>query len=106
MVKTDIANGTISRVALAFKSLLSISAHHGCQTIIYCAVDNEVVNESGHFYANFTKYVNQRCAVRNYIAEFACDDQSAQMLWNLSCELVKLEDKFNIPPPDDTVIVN
>ena len=102
MVRTAIVDGKMSRVILAFKKLLSISAHDGCQTIIYCAVDDEVANESGHLYAQFTKYVHQRCAVRNYIAGFACDDESAQKLWNFSCELVKLEDKFNIPAPDDT----
>ena len=91
-------------MSLAIKNSLSMSVHHGCQTAVYLAVDDKVANESGEYYAHFTKFANEKYAVINYIANHACDDEAAQRLWDLSCKLVKLEDKYNIPPPDDLPI--
>ena len=78
-----------------------MSVHHGCQTAVYLAVDDKVANESGEYYDHFTKFVNEKFAVRNYIANHACDDEAAKKLWDFSCELVKLEDQYNIPLVDD-----
>ena len=70
----------------------------GCQTILYCALDDKLANQSGHYYANCTKFVHKNFAMSNYISSRAVDDVSAEKLWNLSCQLVKLENKYNIQP--------
>ena len=70
----------------------------GCQTILYCALDDKLANQSGHYYANCTKFQNKNFAMSNYIPNRAVDDVSAEKLWNLSCHLVKLENKYNIQP--------
>ena len=75
---------------------MTISPKLGCQTILYCALDDDVANESGNYYSNCTKFVNEKCAVTNYIANNACDDVTAQKLWNVSLDLVKLESNYKI----------
>ena len=75
---------------------MAIPPELGCQTTLYCALDEELANESGHYYANCTKFVNSTFAITNHIASKAFDDETAEKLWNLSCELVKLEDKYKI----------
>ena len=65
-----------------------------CQTILYCAIDDKLANESGEYYANCNKYTNDSCSMTYYLASNACDDEVAQKLWDLSCDLVKLEDKY------------
>ena len=70
----------------------------GCQTILYCALDDKLANQSGHYYANCTKFQNKNFAMSNYIPNRAVDDVSAEKLWNLSCQLVKLENMYNIQP--------
>ena len=70
----------------------------GCQTILYCALDDKLANQSGHYYANCTKFQNKNFAISNYIPNRAVDDVSAEKLWNFSCQLVKLENKYNIQP--------
>lgn len=74
------------------------------QTQLYCALDEKIKNQSGHYYSNNTKFVDDWSAVSNYLAKKARDDEFAKKLWDLSCELVKLEDKYNILPPDDLPI--
>ena len=81
--------------------MLYIPPELGAQTTLYCALDNQLANESGEFYANCTRFEHTRCAVSNYITSYAIDDETAKRLWDLSCELVKLEDQYNIPPVDD-----
>ena len=73
----------------------------GCQTTLYCALDDQLANESGEFYANCTRFEHTKCAVSNYITSQPLDDETAKRLWDISCELVKLEDQYNIPPVDD-----
>ena len=75
---------------------MTISPKLGCQTILYCALDDDVANESGNYYSNCTKFVNEKCAVTNYIANNGCDDVTAEKLWNLSLDLVKLESNYKI----------
>ena len=74
--------------------VISLTPELGCQTILYCALDDQISNESGHYYYNCTKCVNDTFAVTNYITNHSCDDSAAQRLWNLSCELVKLNPKL------------
>ena len=35
-------------------------------------------------------------AITSYLANKAVDDETAEKLWDLSCEFVKLEDKYKI----------
>ena len=75
-----------------------------CQTILYCALDDKLANESGEYYGNCNKYTNDSCSMTYYLASNACDDGVAQKLWDLSCDLVKLEDKYFLPnKPTDKV---
>ena len=76
--------------------ILFIPPELGCQIILCCALDNRIGKESDNLYGNCTKFVNQLCAVVNYIANFACDGITAERLWSLSCELVKLESCYRI----------
>lgn len=73
----------------------------GIQTQLYCALDEKVANESGHFYSNNTKFVDDWSAVSNYLANKGRDDEFAKRLWDLSCEWVKLEEKYKLPPAND-----
>ena len=73
----------------------------GCQTTLYCALDDQLANESGEFYANCTRFEHTKCAVSNYITSQPLDDETAKKLWDFSCELVKLEDRYNIGTVDD-----
>ena len=79
---------------------MALSAELGCQTTIYCALDEKLANESGHYYANCTKCTNSSFAVSSYLASKALDDETAEKLWDLSFELVKLEDKYKIDKPN------
>lgn len=52
--------------------------YQGCQTVLYCAVSDEVSNESGHLYRNCGKIP---------IKENALDEDVAARLWAVSEEL-------------------
>ena len=80
---------------------MAIPSELGCQTTLYCALDEKLANESGHYYANCTKFTNSSFALSSYLSSKALDDETAEKLWDFSCELVKLEDQYNIPPVDD-----
>ena len=75
---------------------MALSPELGCQTTLYCALDEKLANESGHYYANCTKFTNSSFAITSYLANKAVDDETAEKLWDLSCEFVKLEDKYKI----------
>ena len=79
-------------------SPMCISPELGCQTTLHCALDEQAANESGLYYSNCTKYVNDSWLMNNNLTIKAYDDLTAEKLWNLSCELVKLEDKYKLPP--------
>ena len=55
--------------------LLMKSAQEGCQTVLYCAVSEELQDESGHFYANCAEEVWSKVSL---------DDSTATELWNVS----------------------
>ena len=75
---------------------LAVSPELGCQTTLYCALNEELANESGHYYANCTKFTNSSFAISSYLSSKALDDETAKKLWDFSCELVKLADKYKI----------
>ena len=75
---------------------LTISPKIGCQTILHCALDERLTDESGQFYNNFVKFTNNNSVITNYISNHACDNDSAERLWNLSCNLVDLQDKYKL----------
>ena len=75
---------------------MAIPPELGCQTTLYCALDEQLANESGHYYANCTKFTNSSFAISSYLANKALDDETAEKLWDFSCALVKLEDKYKI----------
>mgnify|MGYP002715472659 CR=1 FL=1 len=74
-----------------------LSPESGCQTTLHCALDEQAANESGLYYANCTKYVNDSWCMDNNFTIKAYDDLTAEKLWDLSCDLVKLEDKYKLP---------
>ena len=90
-----------NRLVKVFKFLMQpmlISPELGCQTTLYCSLDEQAANESGFFYANCTKLVNDSWLMDNNLTTKAYDDLAAKKLWDLSCDLVKLEDKYKLPP--------
>ena len=73
-----------------------ISPKLSCQTILYCAFDEDTANQSGNYYSNCTKFVNEKYAITNYIANNACNDITAEKLWNLSLTLVNLKSDYKV----------
>ncbi|XP_054152544.1 retinol dehydrogenase 12-like [Oppia nitens] len=65
------------------------SAELGAQTSLYCAIDKAVDNETGFYYEN--------CNRNDNLFAKAKDDETAHRLWELSAQLVKLEDQYNLP---------
>ena len=97
MVKTNLFRHDMfvrNILKIAFPILLPPKL--GCQTILYCALDEDAANQSGNYYSNCTKFVNEKYNFTNYIANHACDDAAAETLWNLSFKLVNLESNYKI----------
>ena len=101
MVKTNISQNSDRELTKNWDkfTFMAIPSELGCQTTLYCALDEELANESGHFYSNCTRFTNSSFAVSNYLATKALDDETAEKLWNFSCELVRLENKYKIDKP-------
>ncbi|KAL0099476.1 hypothetical protein PUN28_020182 [Cardiocondyla obscurior] len=59
----------------------------GAQTIIYCAIDEGISNETGLYYSN--------CNISNTYRK-ANNREYAKRLWNMSCRLLQLEPDENI----------
>ncbi|CAG2103980.1 unnamed protein product, partial [Medioppia subpectinata] len=68
--------------------VMAIDVVKGCQTSLYCALDEGLDNESGFYYDN--------CQRIDAMVSTATDDKSAQQLWQLSEELVRLEDHLKL----------
>ncbi|XP_011689560.1 PREDICTED: retinol dehydrogenase 12-like isoform X1 [Wasmannia auropunctata] len=65
-----------------FAQLMYKNAEQGAQTTIYCAVDEEVANETGLYYSN--------CRVATTYRK-ANNHEYPEKLWNVSCRLLHLE---------------
>ncbi|CAG2180542.1 unnamed protein product [Oppiella nova] len=68
--------------------MVGISVESGTQTTLYCALEKSLDSESGFYYDNCLR-------VDNMYAN-ATDNKSAKLLWELSADLVKLEDKYKL----------
>jgi len=55
--------------------LLTKTPYQGCQTVMYCAVSEELQHVSGHYYGN--------CAEEAW-SKVSLDDASATKLWTVS----------------------
>jgi len=55
--------------------LLTKTPYNGCQTVLYCAVSEELEAESGNYYAN--------CAEKAW-SKISLDDATATKLWSVS----------------------
>ncbi|XP_054152540.1 retinol dehydrogenase 12-like [Oppia nitens] len=91
-VRTDIARNLTFQMKVFMNVLgqvILISAKSGAQTSLYCAIDEALDNETGYYYEN--------CHRNDKLAPKTKDDETAQRLWELSAQLVKLEDQYNLP---------
>ncbi len=64
--------------------LASKTPTQGAQTSIYCAVSEEMEGVSGQYLAD--------CRVQRLKTAVARDDQAAERLWELSAQMVGLEE--------------
>jgi hypothetical protein len=62
--------------------LFAKSSKQGAQTTIYCAVEESIANDSGKYYVD-CKEAPLKCVAK--------DQETAEKLWTLSEELLKLE---------------
>jgi len=91
VVKTDIAktDKLYERILInIMSSLLFLTPHMGAQTSLYCALEDSIENETGFYYANCKKVD---------FKPIAMDDKTAEKLWELSTDLVNLEEHLNLP---------
>ncbi|CAG2173764.1 unnamed protein product [Oppiella nova] len=91
-IQTEWYRNMNSRVAQAMARIMGrivgLSVERGCQTTLYCALEESLDNESGFFYANCLRVHNMPTNSR--------DDKSAEQLWHLSADLVQLEDHYKL----------
>ncbi|CAG2176468.1 unnamed protein product [Oppiella nova] len=90
-IKTDMsrnmANKSQKAIYDTMTSMLYLRPEMGCQTTLYCALEERLDNESGLYYNN--------CRQDPLWAN-GTDDKSAERLWNLSSDWVQLEDHLKI----------
>ncbi|XP_011691373.1 PREDICTED: retinol dehydrogenase 12-like [Wasmannia auropunctata] len=77
-----------------YANLFGKNVIQGAQTTIYCAVAEEIANDTGLYYSN--------CSVATTYRK-ANDPQIAEKLWNLSCQLLHLEPEENFTTFLETV---
>jgi retinol dehydrogenase-12 len=65
-----------------------IDAELGSQTTLYCALEDKLNTESGHYYSN--------CRRIRYMTSNATDDVSAKRLWHLSCQMVQIDPNLRL----------
>lgn len=70
---------------------LGVSSEIGCQTTLYCALDEELANQSGYYYTNCSKVSNSCFNVSR--RKTMKNDEIAEKLWDLSCDCVNLDKK-------------
>ncbi|CAG2182175.1 unnamed protein product [Oppiella nova] len=74
--------------------MFAMSVERGTQTTLYCALEESLDSESGFYYDLFG--VHRNCLLVDNMYANATDDKSAELLWELSADLVKLEDKYKL----------
>ncbi|XP_073687338.1 retinol dehydrogenase 12 [Garra rufa] len=81
VVQSELFRNLSKPVQIAFKvfSPFTKNTIQGAQTTIYCAVEPKLDNESGGYYSD--------CAPARCSRE-ALDDEMAQKLWELSCQML------------------
>ncbi|XP_054152560.1 retinol dehydrogenase 11-like [Oppia nitens] len=67
---------------------IGLTPEMGAQTSLYCALDADLDKQTGCYYAN--------CRKVNNMISTATDDRMAELLWDMSCNLVNLEDNLKI----------
>ncbi len=72
-------------LSLPLRWLFLKSRWEGAQTSIYCAVSEGIEGRSGEFFSN--------CKALKLANPQATDDDVAKRLWQVSAQLVGLEDK-------------
>ncbi|XP_054152534.1 retinol dehydrogenase 13-like [Oppia nitens] len=87
-VLSDNTNKITGAVTNVMSKVFLLDIQSGAQTSLYCAIDEAVDNETGLYYEN--------CRRIDKMWPKAIDDESAKRLWDLSVDLVKLEDKYNL----------
>ena len=74
---------TLQPLARLLLSLLLKSPRQGAQTIIHCAVAEELEGESGKYFG--------KCKEESVVSGQATDDQLAERLWQISSDMVALK---------------
>ena len=65
------------------RPLMAKNAWQGAQTSIYCAVSEEMEGVSGQYLAD--------CYIQRLKNPIALDDDAAERLWQVSCQMVGLQ---------------
>ena len=83
MVRTDLGRhvqfpAIVRFLTWPFAWLLTRSPFEGCQTVLHCAIAEELAGVTGQFYAN--------CAFEPW-SKVSLDDDAASRLWNISAQL-------------------
>ena len=65
------------------RPLMAKNAWQGAQTSIYCAVSEEMEGVSGQYLAD--------CYIQRLKNPIALDDDVAERLWQVSCQMVRLQ---------------
>lgn len=73
--------GIEKKITKILQFVLAISPEQGAQTTLYCCLEPKLANESGNYYAN---------CQRKKLLKHACDEQVALRLWNVTCDLLKI----------------
>ncbi|CAG2174513.1 unnamed protein product, partial [Oppiella nova] len=72
----------IQKHMLKIFQILFLNVERGSQTTLYCALEESLDNESGYYYDN--------CLLVDNMYANATDDKSAELLWELSADLLRV----------------
>ncbi|XP_054152563.1 retinol dehydrogenase 11-like [Oppia nitens] len=86
IVKTELQKYAFSNDIM--RNMLFLTPEMGCQTTLYCTLEESLDNESGFYYDN--------CKREDSFVKHADNMDDAKMLWQLSCELVDIEESYRI----------
>ncbi|CAG2171038.1 unnamed protein product [Oppiella nova] len=92
VIKTDIGRNyrpyVVKGVYNMIGRLLFLTPRMGAQTSLYCALEDSIENKSGFYYQDCKRFE---------LSPIAMDDTVAERLWDLSVDLVNLEEHLNLP---------